>query len=121
MGVNPVNGFNKQFILPDTAGATLQFPSINKTYNGVSLSIGLAYQLTEQISLKANMAKGYRSPTITETASNGLDPGTHIIYLGNRNFVPEYSFQQDLGITAACKKLLHHSAFLTIQCSIIFT
>jgi len=105
VGVNPANGFNKQFILPDTAGATLQFPLINKTYNGISLSIGFAYQATEQISLKANMARGYRSPTITETASSGLDPGAHIIYLGNRNFVAEGSFQQDLGFTAACKNI----------------
>lgn len=105
VGVNPANGFNKQFILPDTAGATLQFPLINKTYNGISLSIGFAYQATEQISLKANMARGYRSPTITETASSGLDPGAHIIYLGNRNFVAEGSFQQDLGFTAASKNI----------------
>ena len=103
VGVNQANGFSKQFFLPDTAGATLQFPSLNKTYNGTSLSIGLAYELSAQLSLKANVARGYRSPSITETASNGLDPGAHIIYLGNRKFVPEFSFQQDLGINLNCK------------------
>ncbi|HEY9048723.1 MAG TPA: TonB-dependent receptor, partial [Ohtaekwangia sp.] len=50
--------------------------------------------------LKANIARGYRAPNITEIASNGLDPGAHIIYLGNRNFVPEFSLQEDIGITA---------------------
>ncbi|HEY0273761.1 MAG TPA: TonB-dependent receptor, partial [Chitinophaga sp.] len=35
---------------------------------------------------------------ITEIASNGLDPGAHIVYQGNRNFVPETSLQEDLGL-----------------------
>jgi iron complex outermembrane receptor protein len=96
---NPTTGFEQQAFLPDTASATLQFPALHKNFNGVSLSIGAAYQLTDQISLKANVGRGYRSPNITEIASNGLDPGAHIIYLGNRNFVPEFSFQQDLGVT----------------------
>ena len=34
-------------------------------------------------------------------ASNGLDPGAHIIYLGNKNFDPEFSFQQDLSLIAS--------------------
>ena len=65
----------------------------------MSLSIGATFQLTRELSLKANIARGYRSPNITEIASNGLDPGAHIIYQGNRDFVPEFSLQQDLGIS----------------------
>lgn len=99
MNTNAASGFAKQAFLPDTAGVTLQFAALHKNFKGVSLSIGAAYQLTGQISLKANIGRGYRSPNITEIASNGLDPGAHIIYLGNRNFVPEFSFQQDLGIS----------------------
>jgi iron complex outermembrane receptor protein len=105
VGNNSLTGFDKQVFLPDTTGAALQFPSLQKNFTGTSLSIGLAYQLTEQVSIKANIAKGYRSPSITEIASNGLDPGAHIIYLGNRNFIPEFSFQQDLGITANFKDI----------------
>lgn len=81
----------------DTPGAHLQFPSFSKTFTGLSLSLGTTYQLTDQISLKANIARGYRAPNITEFAANGLDPGAHIIYLGNRNFNPEFSLQQDIG------------------------
>jgi iron complex outermembrane receptor protein len=98
VGINPVNGFNKQFFLPDTAGATLQFPALQKTFTGVSLSVGATYKLTEKISLKANISKGYRAPNITELASNGLDPGAHIVYLGNSNFSPEFNLQEDIGI-----------------------
>nr|MDQ6890499.1 TonB-dependent receptor [Bacteroidota bacterium] len=95
--INSITGFDKQVSPPDTAGAYLQFPAITKTFNGTSLSIGTTYQLNEHISFKANVAKGYRAPSITEFASNGLDPGAHIIYLGNRNFVPEFSLQEDIG------------------------
>ena len=79
-------------------GTTTQFPALDKTFTGLSTSLGLAWQLTETITLKGNLSSGYRSPNITEIASNGLDPGAHIIYLGNRSFVPEVSWQQDLGI-----------------------
>ncbi|MBC7720566.1 MAG: TonB-dependent receptor [Pedobacter sp.] len=106
VGNNPTNGFDKQYFLADTSGATLQFPSLNKNFTGISLSLGFTYQLTELISLKANVARGYRSPSVTEIASNGLDPGAHIIYLGNRYFVPEFSFQQDLGLTFANKNMV---------------
>ncbi|HMH23535.1 MAG TPA: TonB-dependent receptor [Puia sp.] len=98
---DPVSGFAGQVFLPDTVGAARQFSSFSKTFMGISLSLGGTYQLTENISIKANLARGYRSPSITELASNGLDPGAHIIYLGNRDFVPEFSLQQDLGISVS--------------------
>lgn len=97
---NPLNGFEKQVFLPDTADAQIQFQALNKIFHGASYSIGGTYAFTQQISMKVNVARGYRSPSITELASNGLDPGAHIIYLGDRNFMPEFSFQQDLGILA---------------------
>jgi iron complex outermembrane receptor protein len=95
--INSITGFGKRVSPPDTAGTYLQFPAFTKTFNGTSLSIGTTYKLNEHINLKANMAKGYRAPSITEFASNGLDPGAHIIYLGDRNFVPEFSLQEDIG------------------------
>jgi iron complex outermembrane recepter protein len=100
---NPQNGFEKQVFFPDTLGAELQFPELNKTFHGASYSIGGTYRLTQKINLKANIARGYRSPGVIELASNGLDPGAHIVYLGNRNFIPEFSLQQDLGFTGDFK------------------
>ncbi len=94
---NAATGFGTQASPPDTASAYFQFPAFNKTFYGSSVSIGAAYQINEHINVKANVARGYRAPTITEIASNGLDPGAHIIYLGNRNFVPEFSLQEDVG------------------------
>ncbi|WP_431210536.1 TonB-dependent receptor domain-containing protein [Puia sp. P3] len=75
-----------------------QFKFLENTYTGASSSLGLTWQASSSLTVRASTASGYRSPNITEIASNGLDPGAHIIYLGNRDFVPELSWQQDLGI-----------------------
>lgn len=105
VGTDTNTGFDRQYALPDTAGASLQFPMLDKRFNGTSLSIGASYQIASNIYLKLNIAKGYRSPSITELASNGLDPGAHIIYLGNRNFKPEFSVQQDVSVLANFKTI----------------
>ena len=95
---DPASGFDRQVTGADTANAYLQFPALKLHYNGISASIGATYTANEHLSLKANVARGYRAPNITESASNGLDPGAHIVYIGNRDFKPEFSFQQDLGM-----------------------
>ncbi|MDN3550590.1 TonB-dependent receptor [Mucilaginibacter aquaedulcis] len=100
VGTDTQTGFGRQAHLPDTAGAGLQFPSFRHTYQGVSGSVGLTYNLSDRLLLKANIARGYRAPNITEIGSNGLDPGAHIVYLGNRSFNPEFSLQQDIGFIA---------------------
>ncbi|MES1161090.1 MAG: TonB-dependent receptor, partial [Bacteroidota bacterium] len=100
LGTDPSTGFSRQVFPPDTVGASRPFSVLNRTFTGLSLSAGAAWQLTENLSMKFNISRGYRGPNITELASNGLDPGAHIIYLGNRDFIPEFSWQQDLGISA---------------------
>lgn len=102
VGTNPQTGFG-QHVNGNTAGADLQFPAFAHTYTGISGSVGLTYNITERLLLKANVARGYRAPNITEVGSNGLDPGAHIVYLGNRDFKPEFNLQQDLGLMAYLK------------------
>lgn len=100
VGPNNKNGFEQHVSLPDTAGAHLQFPQFNHRYTGISGSVGATWNISERILVKANVARGYRAPNITEIGSNGLDPGAHIVYLGNRGFKPEFSLQEDIGIQA---------------------
>lgn len=98
VGTDPETGFGKQ-VTPQTANSNLQFPSFSKNYYGLSGSLGFTYSLSGKVVIKANIARGYRAPNITEIGSNGLDPGAHIVYLGNRDFKPEFNLQQDLGIS----------------------
>lgn len=100
VGTNAVTGFQKQVFPPDTVGATLQFPSINQSFHGLSLSIGSTYHLNEVLHLKFNFSRGYRAPSISEIAANGLDAGAHILYIGNPHFVSEFSWQEDFGLFA---------------------
>lgn len=102
VGTDAQSGFGKQVNANDPTGK-LQFPSFNKNYYGLSGSLGLTYNISERLLIKANMARGYRAPNITEIGSNGLDPGAHIVYLGNRTFKPEFNLQEDVGIIAYLK------------------
>ncbi|HSZ71895.1 MAG TPA: TonB-dependent receptor [Cytophagaceae bacterium] len=97
-------GFDQHVNTPDTTSADLRFPSFHQTFKGISLSLGSTYQVNEHLSIKVNIARGYRAPNIAEIASNGLDPGAHIIYIGNRNFVPEFSLQEDIGVLGNFKE-----------------
>jgi len=103
VGTDAATGFSTQVFSPGAAGAYLQFPAFAHTYTGASGSIGIVYNITGRLLLKANIARGYRAPNITEIGSNGLDPGAHIVYLGNRGFKPEFSTQQDIGFLAYLK------------------
>ncbi|GAA4205420.1 TonB-dependent receptor [Pedobacter jeongneungensis] len=102
VGTDSQTGFGKQVSATDASG-TLQFPSFNKNYYGLSGSLGFTYNISEKLLIKANIARGYRAPNITEIGSNGLDPGAHIVYLGNRTFKPEFNLQEDIGIIAYLK------------------
>lgn len=100
---NPNTGFD--YISNDTTNAYLQFSSTHKNFSGISASIGLTQNLSNKFNIKANIARGYRAPSITELSSNGLDPGAHIVYLGDENFKPEFSLQEDIGITGEFKQV----------------
>jgi iron complex outermembrane recepter protein len=100
VGPNKQNGFEQHVSVPDTAGAHLQFPAFSHHYTGISGSVGATWNISERVLVKGNIARGYRAPNITEIGSNGLDPGAHIVYLGNRTFKPEFSLQEDIGIQA---------------------
>ena len=97
---NPATGFFRQVGIGDSTGATKQFPEFQLQFQGVTGSFGATWNAGEHIGLKANIARGYRAPNITEIASNGLDPGAHIVYEGNLAFEPEFSLQEDVALTA---------------------
>jgi outer membrane receptor protein involved in Fe transport len=94
-----VTGFYHQVSGSDTAGSLQPFSPFVLHFQGVTGSIGTTFQLSDHIRVKVNVARGYRSPNITEIASNGLDPGAHIYYEGNLDFKPEFSLQEDLGVS----------------------
>lgn len=93
---NPNTGFDKA--TNDTTGATKQFDNYNHVFNGLSGSIGITYNITDQFLIKANVARGYRAPNISEISAKGVHPGTGFQQLGDANFKPEFNLQEDIGI-----------------------
>lgn len=95
---DPVTGFDRQVQIPDTAGASHVFNNYKHTFSGITGSLGATYNLSERITLKMNVARGFRAPNIAEISANGMHPGTNIYQIGNLNFNPEFNLQEDLGI-----------------------
>jgi iron complex outermembrane receptor protein len=96
-GADPVTGFDMPVYGADTIGADHPFSDYSKTFSGWSGSIGATYNFSEKFSVKANIARGFRAPNIAEISANGVHPGTNIYQLGNPDFKPEFSLQEDIG------------------------
>jgi iron complex outermembrane recepter protein len=63
-----------QGVVPVGTSLYQQFPALNRTFSGLSGSIGATYQLPENNYIKANLSKTYRAPSILELMSNETDP-----------------------------------------------
>lgn len=99
MFVDEHNGKDVPVYGPDTVNATKLFSDYDHTFGGFSGSLGFSYRFNSQWNFKLNVARGFRAPNISEISSNGIHTGSKIYQLGNKEFKPEFSFQQDIGIT----------------------
>ena len=81
-----------------------QFNALSKDFAGASGSFGAAYNFSEAFVVKANIARGFRAPSIAELSANGPDPGSQIYHVGNSDFKPEFSLQEDLGADLTLSK-----------------
>ena len=93
---NPTTGFENKTI--DTIGATKQFDNYSHVFSGFSGSLGITYNITDKLLIKANVARGFRAPNISEISAKGVHPGTGFEQLGDANFKPEFNLQEDIGI-----------------------
>ena len=106
---------------PDTVGAYHAFPYYHKIFTGYSGSLGLTYSFSNKWSAKANIARGYRSPNISEISANGVHPGTGIYQVGNPGFNAEYNVQEDLGLNFNSKiAVINFSVFYNSITNYIF-
>jgi iron complex outermembrane receptor protein len=79
-------------------GADYKFKAFNKNFSNLIGSIGIAYDLSKEITLKLNAARGYRAPSVAELATNGEHEGTNRYEYGDNNLTSETSLQFDAGI-----------------------
>lgn len=77
---------------------TPKFAAFNKSFGNFSGSVGLSYNASDAVTLKLNLSRGYRAPSVSELASNGAHEGTNRYEYGDNNLKTETSFQADAGI-----------------------
>ena len=83
---------------PADSTVSKQFDFYSHTFSGMSGSIGMTYSINEHFGIKANVARGYRAPNAAEISAKGVHPGTGFEQLGDANFKPEFSLQEDVGL-----------------------
>ena len=75
-----------------------RFQDFSRHFNGLTGSIGAVCNLNEHFNLRLNLARGFRTPNMSELASNGVHEGSVRYELGNQQLKSEYSLQADLGL-----------------------
>lgn len=88
-----------------------RFGGFDKIFSNVTGSLGAVYDINDELSLKTNIARGFRAPSVSEISSNGEHAGTFRYEIGNINQKSEISFQSDLGITYENKSLFIDASF----------
>jgi iron complex outermembrane receptor protein len=79
-------------------GGVTKFNAFSRSFSNVSGSLGLSYNASDAVTLKFNMARAYRAPSVSELASNGAHEGTARFEYGDQNLQSETSLQLDGGI-----------------------
>ncbi|MDW8019956.1 MAG: TonB-dependent receptor [Chloroherpetonaceae bacterium] len=78
---------------PTQTQTTNQF-KVDNTYNNLTGSIGVIYNVSPSQFVKVNLARGFRSPTMPELTQNGIHGGRY--ERGNPNFKPQINHQVNL-------------------------
>lgn len=76
----------------------IKFAPFRRSFTNWSGSVGVSYEPSDNVVLKANMARGFRAPTLAELSSNGSHEGTNRYEYGVKDLRSETSFQLDAGI-----------------------
>ena len=96
---NPTTGFDMATSAnPSDITVVKQFDYYKHMFSGLSGSAGATYNVTDDFGIKVNIARGYRAPNAAEISAKGVHPGTGFEQLGDANFKPEFSLQEDAGI-----------------------
>lgn len=74
------------------------FDATNKTFNSINGSLGYKTNLANNLTLRLNLASGFRAPNLAELTSNGVHEGTNRYEIGNNNLKTEQNVQTDLNL-----------------------
>ncbi len=75
-----------------------RFVDFSRHFNGLTGSVGAVCNIDDHFNVRLNLARGFRTPNMSELASNGVHEGSIRYEEGNRQLKAEYSLQADLGL-----------------------
>ncbi|MBO4801174.1 MAG: TonB-dependent receptor [Bacteroidaceae bacterium] len=75
-----------------------RFTDFTRDFNGVTGSLGAVCNINEHFNVRLNLARGFRTPNMSELASNGVHEGSIRYEVGAQDLKAEYSLQGDLGL-----------------------
>ncbi|MDI1316701.1 TonB-dependent receptor [Flavobacterium sp.] len=74
------------------------FEGINKSFDSFNASLGYKTNLATDLTLRLNIASGFRAPNLAELTSNGVHEGSNRYEIGNANLENEQNLQTDLNL-----------------------
>ncbi|MBS1750680.1 MAG: TonB-dependent receptor [Bacteroidetes bacterium] len=99
----------------------VKFEAFTRSFSNVSGSAGISYEAGKALTLKLNVARGFRAPAIAELGSNGAHEGTNRYEYGDRHLKSETSLQFDGGVDINTSHVsLTASAFVNMIDHFIF-
>lgn len=80
------------------SGEEGSFEAIDKSFDSFNASLGYKTNLANNLSLRLNVASGFRAPNLAELTSNGVHEGTNRYEKGNSDLKTEQNVQTDLNL-----------------------
>ncbi|WP_428230455.1 TonB-dependent receptor [Flavobacterium sp.] len=74
------------------------FQALDRSFDSFNASLGYKTQLAEPLTLRLNVASGFRAPNLAELTSNGVHEGTNRYEIGNADLKTEQNVQTDLNL-----------------------
>lgn len=74
------------------------FEAVNRNFDSFNASLGYKTNLTEDFTLRLNIASGFRAPNLAELTSNGVHEGSNRYEIGNSSLDNEQNLQTDLNL-----------------------
>jgi iron complex outermembrane receptor protein len=91
-----VDSTNQAPVAPFAPNGFHEFQGFRTHFSGMSFSFGGTYDVTKNIYVKANIARGWRAPNVAEAAANGVHDGTVVYEIGDATLKPETSLEEDV-------------------------
>ncbi|MCL9805816.1 TonB-dependent receptor [Flavobacterium amniphilum] len=91
--------FDNRWIETETHGISGEegyFEAIDKKFNSFNASLGCKTSITDNLTVRLNVASGFRAPNLAELTSNGVHEGSNRYEIGNPNLKNEQNIQTDL-------------------------